>query len=128
MTGTVPAKIVVLMEVIIAFLTIIYILSDFISMKDLLKKLKKPHNNLEIIVQKTSVLSLITRSFCILILRIFKPFSKRQIDVATKQIRQKELLKRINHLRFDFSRKGYQLYKMLSGLHKYEDMKSCFGQ
>lgn len=50
--GTVPAKIVVLMEVIIAFLTIIYILSDFISMKDLLKILKKPNNNLEIIVQK----------------------------------------------------------------------------
>lgn len=40
MPATVPAKILVLMEVIIAFLTIIFILSDFISMKDSLKKLK----------------------------------------------------------------------------------------
>ena len=41
MPANTPAKILVLMEVIIAFLTIIFILSDFISMKDSLKKLRK---------------------------------------------------------------------------------------
>lgn len=41
MPATVAAKLIVLLEIIIAFLTIIFILSDFISMKDSLKKLKK---------------------------------------------------------------------------------------
>ncbi|AFK04780.1 ion transport 2 domain protein [Emticicia oligotrophica DSM 17448] len=38
MPNTIATKIVLLMEVIIAFLTIIFILSDFISMKDSLRK------------------------------------------------------------------------------------------
>jgi len=41
MPATVAAKLIVLLEIIIAFLTIIFILSDFISMKDSLRKLKK---------------------------------------------------------------------------------------
>jgi hypothetical protein len=39
---TIPAKIVTMMEVILAFFTVIFLLSDFISLKDSLRVDKKP--------------------------------------------------------------------------------------
>ena len=38
---TIPAKIVTMMEVILAFFTVIFLLSDFISLKDSLRGEKK---------------------------------------------------------------------------------------
>lgn len=39
--ATIPAKIVVLTEIVLAFLTVIFILSDFISLKESLQKRRK---------------------------------------------------------------------------------------
>jgi hypothetical protein len=39
---TIPAKIVTMMEVILAFFTVIFLLSDFINLKDSLREDKKP--------------------------------------------------------------------------------------
>jgi hypothetical protein len=38
MPQTVPAKLVTLMEVVLAFFTVIFLLSDFISLKDSLRR------------------------------------------------------------------------------------------
>lgn len=38
--ATIPAKIIVLTEIVLAFLTVIFILSDFISLKESLQKRK----------------------------------------------------------------------------------------
>jgi hypothetical protein len=38
MPQTIPAKIVTLLEVVLAFFTVIFLLSDFISLKDSLRR------------------------------------------------------------------------------------------
>ena len=41
---TIPAKLVTMMELLLAFFTVIFLLSDFISLKDSLRPPRKPHS------------------------------------------------------------------------------------
>ena len=42
---TIPAKLVTMMELLLAFFTVIFLLSDFISLKDSLRVPRQPHSN-----------------------------------------------------------------------------------